>query len=236
MNDQDFRTFAISKGQTRSQGIYTYYIGNPYDEVLREATVYVENEPWGKLVNASIQDPPALYQNGFQVVSNIATVDEVIVLPPGVCFTCGSYIEAMGEPDFMSVIYNTYAQDIIDTVSSNLGVIKFLIFSFFGKYDTVVVVFPNGDTVKLDIKSLTLSPGSIAVQAGSAVDADGNPLDGQGDTSHYGGSQGGGSFCVHVSTISGIGEQWYICGPDGNGGYGCAEIPPPEDPEEVCIN
>jgi hypothetical protein len=233
LNDQDFRTFAIAKGQTRSQGIYTYYIGNPYDEVLREATVYVENEPWGKLVHASVQDPPAAYQSDFKEVSRIATVDEIIILPPGVCYTCGSFIESIGEPDFMAVIYNTYAEDIIKKLRSKPSYITYLLKSFIGGvHDTLVVVFPNGDSVKLDIKSLNLSPNSIGVQAGSAVDADGNALDGgDGDTSHHQGSSGSaGSYFLHV-TLSGSGEQWYICGPDGNGGYDCVEIPPPEDPE-----
>lgn len=244
-NDLDYRSFAVSKGHTREAGTYTYYIGNPFTEVLRQATVSVEDEVIRKLVFAFIQDAPSYYVEDFKEVSRIATLEGVVLVPPGICFSCGSYLDSLGEPDFLAFLYNSYASNIIADLTGRNNFIVYLVKSYFGIHASVIVVFPNGDSVKVDIKSITNTPNSLQVDEETAVDANGNPIQHQnGDTSHHvtisdGGESGNGSG----SGLGGLGsyyiaagtsyfrEQWYLCGPDGNGGYGCVPIPKPEDVE-----
>lgn len=239
-SDGDYRSFAESRGHTRGAGTYTYYIGNPYSEVLREATVSVEYD-MTKLVFAYIQDAPSDYVEDFKVVARIATTIGVIVVPPGTCFTCDSFLSANGEPDFLNFLYNVSASKIISELKGRNSLITYLFKSLFGKHASVIVVFPNGDSVKVDILSLSPSPGSLKADEETAVDANGNPIhDPNGDTSHHvttdggdnsgSGSGGSGQYYL-VIRPSPSKEKWYLCGPDGNGGYACVPIPKPKDKE-----
>lgn len=229
-SNQDFRNFAEAKSATRPPGSNEYFIGNPFSETLVRVMVIAHpNQPPLSFVSPA---PIALTQD-FEAVSHLAKEEIIVVMPPNACAHCGSYSDSIGEPDFYGWLYQNHAEEIISSLKTRNTPIVYLVKSFFfGKHATLVVVYPNGDTVKVDIISKILTPGALSIQEGSAVDADGNALNGTGDTGHYGG--GGalpGFFNLRIERPIGwtTRVQWYACGPDGEGGYVCEKIPPPGD-------
>ena len=231
-SNQDFQNFAEAKSATRPPGSNEYFIGNPFSEVLVRVTViaHPNQQPI-----SFVSPAPIVLAQDFEAVSYLAKAEHIIVMPPGACAHCGSYSDSIGEPDFYGWLYQNHAKEIISSLDTRNTPIVYLVKSFFfGKHTTLIVVYPNGDTVKVDVISKILTPGALAIQEGSAVDADGNPLNGVGNTDHHGG--GGalpGSFNLKIERPIGWTTriQWYACGPDGEGGYICEKIPPPDDDE-----
>lgn len=229
-SDQDFQAFAEAKSATQPPGSNEYFIGNPFSETL--VRVMVISHPGQPPLSFVSPAPTALAQD-FQAVSYLAKAELIVVIPPGACAHCGSYSDSVNEPDFYGWLYQNHAKDIISSLRTRNTPIVYLVKSFFfGKHTTFVVVYPNGDTAKVDLISKILTPGAIQLQEGSAVDAEGNPLNGDGNTGHHGG--GGalpGWFNLRIERLVGWSTrvQWYACGPDGEGGYICEKIPPPHD-------
>ena len=206
---QDYSSFAEAKFSPRPTGTYNMLIGNPYTGILKEATGYVEQDPGGPLVAVQIQSASQQLQDDFSYIASVATEEGLVVIPPNACTHCGSFIESQGEPDFYGYLFSVYADQIMQELSSKNSFLTYLVKSyFFGIHHEFVVVFPNGDSVKVAVVSLVATPGGLATVSGTAVDSSGTPLDGGSGGDQYGGG-GGGQFVIRLSGPSVTTE--YLC-------------------------
>ena len=232
--DQEFISFAELRYSAAGDGDYTFLVGNPFTGDIREVFVTVDREQGQTIVIAILFEVSPALKNDFQEAGQIMTDESIFVVPLGACVHCNSYSDSTNEPDFYSYLHINHAHHIINDLRSLPSLLVNSIAAALGRYHDIVVVFPNGDSVKVTIKALVGSPStSYEHVEGTAVDADGNPLDGDGDTSHHQGSSGSGGgalggFYVRIRPNDTDGEQWYVCAPDGNGGIYCVEIPPPD--------
>ncbi|WP_376692345.1 hypothetical protein [Wenzhouxiangella sp. EGI_FJ10409] len=202
----DYRVFLEGQVEHRPDGTYEFMVANHNQVELIEASVYIEHQGTAPPMILVATDPaPVTLQSEFEEIVEYATEDSYIVIPPDACTHCGSASDAgfggAMEPDFLQYVMN---HNLVDSVLENLrsftsvvvAVSKTLIF---GKHHTVVVIFPNGDTLQLDVKGLgPTAVGTLFYADGTATDSDGNPLDGSVAGSQYGGSGAGGGFLVRV--------------------------------------
>lgn len=138
----------------------------------------------------------------------------------------------------MRLLYNTHLEDVIDDINSTQSLFRQVIkAAFFNRYVEFVVVFPNGDSVIVEVVD-TVCPSDLGecarMKEGTALDMEGNSLDGGNDHGHWqnsdGSGGGGGGFFVRVGFgAPEPGEQWYFCSESGIEGQleDCIEIPPP---------
>lgn len=230
LTTQDFQAFAEAKAGTRPPGSTEFLIGNPFSEELMR--VYVVSYP-DQLPISFASPAEEDLTNDFRVAAGIAKSEQIVVIPPGACTHCGSYMASIGQPDFYAWLYQNHVSDIMGQLTSHNSPFIYLIKSyFFGKHATLVVVFPNGDSVKVDLVNLYPVPDPFVIRDETAVDANGNPIGEGGDTDHYGGHGALPDFFnIRIERIVGwtTKVQWYACGPDGEGGYKCEKIRPPNE-------
>jgi len=209
----DFRAFLDVHVIGRPSGAYPFYVGNPNNGELRYITAYVElqPEPVPPLIYYDIWDAePALQQDFDKIVSWLH--DETLVpVDPDWCGVdnCHTF-ETRVDTLILEGLRTHVVGDIIDELKTKRNWLLYHVLSAMGRYHSIILVFPNGDSVEVAIESLHDLPGDLVMLTETAVVINGNPIGGGSGGEHYvGGGGAAGTFILRV-TGSG-GETWYTC-------------------------